>query len=72
MTELSWLVLQVLSKKIKQYWEDEGGQTSIEYILLLVVVAAIIFKFKDELNNRITGLLNRVFGEKLDRLLDDQ
>ena len=71
MTELAWLFMQVLRQKIGHYCRDEGGQTSIEYILLLVVVAAIIFKFKEQLNDKITSLLDRVFGEKLDRLLNE-
>lgn len=71
MVELAWLLMQVLRQKIKQYCRDEGGQTSIEYILLLVVVAAIIFKFKKELNDKITLLMDRVFGEKLNNLLNE-
>lgn len=56
---------------MKDYSIDESGQTSIEYIMLLLVVVAIIFKFKTEVVGKITGLLDRVFGEKMNQLLEN-
>ena len=29
------------------YLKDDGGQTSVEYILLVAVAAMIVFKFRD-------------------------
>jgi pilus assembly protein Flp/PilA len=52
----------MMSEFIK-YLKDEDGQTSTEYILLVAVVAMVIFKFKDELNSRLTGLIEKVFGK---------
>ena len=44
------------------YLKDEEGQTSTEYILLVAVVAAVIFKFRDILDDKLTGLVEKVFG----------
>ena len=51
------------------YLKDEDGQTSTEYILLVAVVAAIIFKFKDKLETKLLALVDGVFG-KSDQLLN--
>ena len=48
---------------IVDYFKDEEGQTSTEYILLVAVVAMIVLKFKDKLNSKLEGVLNGVFGK---------
>ncbi|MAZ48727.1 MAG: hypothetical protein CME65_09190 [Halobacteriovoraceae bacterium] len=48
-------------KEFFNYLRDEDGQTSTEYILLVAVVAAIIFKFKDTLSGRLESLIQGVF-----------
>ena len=48
-------------KEFFNYLRDEDGQTSTEYILLVAVVAAIIFKFKDTLSGRLEALIKGVF-----------
>lgn len=65
-------MIKIFWNKVKDYYFDESGQTSIEYILLLVVVASIIFKFKSQIDGKITDLLNKVFGEKMDNILNDK
>lgn len=52
------------------YLKDEDGQTSTEYILLVAVVAVIIFKFKDKLQEKLNGLVDGVFS-KTDGLLEE-
>lgn len=51
------------------YLKDEDGQTSTEYILLVAVVAAVIFKFKGKLEEKLMGLVDGVF-DKSDGILD--
>lgn len=53
----------------KNLWKDESGQGATEYILILVVVAAIVFAFKGKIVGMIEtktddlgGKLNEVFG----------
>lgn len=58
----------MMSEFIK-YLKDEDGQTSTEYILLVAVVAMVIFKFRDTLDTKLTGLVEKVFG-KADTLVD--
>ncbi|MEE2670560.1 MAG: hypothetical protein VYA54_02555 [Bdellovibrionota bacterium] len=57
-------------KEFFNYLRDEDGQTSTEYILLVAVVAAIIFKFKDKLQERLNTLIDGVFN-KSDSLVQD-
>ena len=55
---------------IISFLNDESGQTTTEYILLLAVVAAIIFKFKDAFSTKMTDIINKVFNNpQLDSLL---
>lgn len=58
-----------MMKDFLNYLKDEDGQTSTEYILLVAVVAVIIFKFKDKLQEKLLGLVDGVFS-KSDGLLD--
>lgn len=58
-----------MKNKLIEFFKDESGQTSTEYILLVAVVAVIIFKFKDVLETKLTGLIESVF-KKSDTLLD--
>lgn len=52
------------------YLKDEDGQTSTEYILLMAVVAAIVFKFKDVATDRLTDIIEQVF-DKAEGLLNE-
>lgn len=47
----------------KNFLEDESGQTTTEYVLLLAVVAMIIFKLRKDLGDGLTGLTDGVFGK---------
>jgi len=55
--------------KFIEYLKDEEGQTSTEYILLVAVVAAVIFKFRSTLESKLDGLVNKVFN-KADTITD--
>ena len=59
-----------MKAKFLEYLSDEGGQTSTEYILLLAVVAAIVYKFKGVASEKLNGLTEGVF-EKADGILND-
>ncbi len=61
-----------MQQRIVAYLKDESGQTSTEYILLVAVVAFVIFKFKNVLNDKLVGeggLVNKVF-DNADGLLE--
>jgi pilus assembly protein Flp/PilA len=57
-------------KKVIEFFKDESGQTSTEYILLVAVVAFIIYKFKDVLQDKLLGLAGSVF-DKAGNLAND-
>ena len=50
-----------MMSKFIMYLKDEDGQTSTEYILLVAVVAAVIFKFRGILETKLIGLDEKVF-----------
>lgn len=58
-----------MRNKLKAYLEDESGQTSTEYILLVAVAAAIVIKFKGAITNQLMGqdgnggILGKVMGK---------
>ena len=59
-----------MKDKFIEFLKDESGQTSTEYILLVAVVAAVIFKFKEQLSEKLEGLVDGVF-KKSDDILND-
>lgn len=44
-------------KKWKKFWSEELGITSVEIILILVVLIALVLIFKEEM----TDLVNNIF-----------
>jgi Flp pilus assembly pilin Flp len=46
----------------KNLWKDESGQGATEYILLLVIVVAIAFLFKDKIQTALSAKLNELGG----------
>lgn len=46
---------------IQDFLQDESGQTSTEYILLIAVVAIVIFKLKGEMSTRLNDITTKVF-----------
>ncbi len=44
-----------MRNKLRAYLEDESGQTSTEYILLVAVAAAIVIKFKSAITTQLMG-----------------
>ncbi len=54
-----------MKQKLIAYWKDESGQTSTEYILLVAVAAAIVIKFKGQIEDKLlgdNGLLGKVMS----------
>lgn len=51
--------MKKIQKTLKSLWLDESGQGATEYILMLVVVVAIAFAFKDQ----ITGIIEKRTGD---------
>lgn len=52
------------------YLNDEEGQTSTEYILLVAVVAMIVIKFKTKLQTSLESVTGKVF-DKTESFIED-
>lgn len=50
-------------KSIIAFLKDESGQTSIEYVLLIVVGAMLVFKFSKTAETEMNTLTEGVFGK---------
>ena len=63
-----------MRNKIVAYLKDESGQTSTEYILLVAVAAAIVIKFKDQIEKRLLGddgILGKVMSTTEEKINND-
>ena len=63
-----------MKNKIFAYLKDESGQTSTEYILLVAVAAAIVIKFKGQIEEKLlgdNGLLGTVMSKTKSKIEDD-
>lgn len=53
-------VMKKIGSFLKNFWKDESGQGTAEYVLLLVIVVALVIMFKDKIKGLISGKLNEV------------
>jgi Flp pilus assembly pilin Flp len=44
-------------------WNDQRGQSTTEYILILSVVVMIAMKFKTVFGTKLDGIVNKLGGE---------
>jgi Flp pilus assembly pilin Flp len=51
---------------LKKLWDDDRGQSTTEYILILSVVVMIAVKFKKTFGEKIDGLVTSVTGKITD------
>jgi Flp pilus assembly pilin Flp len=57
-------------KKIREFWSEEDGQSTTEYILILGVVVIIAMKFKKGIGDKITGATEKI-GGRIDTVLNE-
>jgi Flp pilus assembly pilin Flp len=62
--------MKSLRAQIKRFAQEETGQTTTEYILMLVVIVTIFVKFKKQLNSILGGLLGG-FEQKTKEAMDE-
>ena len=55
--------MKKIKQNLKRLWQDESGQGATEYILILVVVAAIVFAFKGQIVDIIKGHTDSAGGK---------
>jgi Flp pilus assembly pilin Flp len=49
-----------MRKFLKQLWKDDRGQSTTEYILILMVVVLVALKFKSKFDGTMTGALDKL------------
>ena len=59
-----------LYQNILSFWQDERGQSTTEYILILSVVVMIALKFKQKFTDELTQMLGKL-GNNLDSAMQD-
>jgi Flp pilus assembly pilin Flp len=64
------MLMRTSLKKMKQFWNDESGQSTTEYILILAAVVLIALKFKQNIGDRIKTATDRI-GEKINEGVSD-
>lgn len=52
-----------MKKNILRFWNDDSGQSTTEYILILSVVVMVAMKFKSTFQAKLTGILDNVGGQ---------
>lgn len=52
-----------MKKVLQTFWNDEDGQTTTEYIILLAIVIAIVFRFRSTLEEKLTTLIDKIFSK---------
>ncbi len=62
-------IMNVL-KKIREFWSEEDGQSTTEYILILGVVVIIAMRFKKGIGDKITSATDTI-GGKIDNVLNE-
>jgi Flp pilus assembly pilin Flp len=48
---------------VKRLWNDERGQSTTEYILILSVVVMIAIKFKTAFGSKIDSIVTKLGGD---------
>ena len=52
-----------LKKVFKRLWQDESGQGATEYILMIVVVVALVFIFRNNIQDYIKRATEEAGGK---------
>ncbi len=58
-------------KHIRDFWKDEDGQSTTEYILILGVVVIIALKFKKGIGDKISNATDKI-GGKIESVIDEE
>lgn len=54
-------------KKLKNFatklWNDESGQGTAEYVLLIAIVVGLVVMFREKITKAVTGQVDKVSGQ---------
>lgn len=54
---------ELFKKLISEFYSDEAGQSTTEYILMLSAVVMIAIKFKSTFSSKITAIVDKLSGQ---------
>ncbi len=60
----------LVKKTIRNFIKDESGQTTTEYVLLLLFVVIAVRAVGGQLKDRLQGIMNAAFG-KTEQYIND-
>ncbi len=52
-----------LKNRLQSFWKDESGQGTAEYVMLIMIVVAIVFIFKDKIKGAIDKKMQDAAGQ---------
>lgn len=52
-----------MKKALLAYFNDEEGQTTLEYALIVIVVVAILVQLQEKMTDGVGGLIDGVFNQ---------
>lgn len=52
--------MQKVKSFLKNFWSDESGQGTAEYVLLIAIVVALVVAFKDRIRTAVVGKMEDV------------
>jgi len=52
-----------LKNSLKKFWQDDTGQSTTEYILILAVVVMIAMKFRTQIGKVLEGAVDKLEGD---------
>lgn len=58
-----WLGLQAAKQRLRDFHQDESGMATIEVILIIVVLIALVIMFKDVIIDFVSGLLDNISNQ---------
>ena len=56
-----------LKKQISAFWRDESGLSTVEIILILVVLIALVLIFKDEMIEIVEDIFKNI-NKRIDKI----
>lgn len=55
--------MKSLRNQIRALWNDESGQSTVEYILILAVVVMVATKFRSTFKDKLDTIMGNIGGQ---------
>ncbi len=64
-------LLTRMKDQVREFFLDEDGQSTVEYILMLMIVVAIALKFKGKITGFIESATGKI-GDNINQAAEDK